>query len=336
MDVLLGVVGLSVVLKIILPKSLDFAPKLTLSVGLLYLVFQTLLEEGRLAELQAVTVTPGWIALAFVSRGLGISCTIFRWKVLLEALGIAIPVRRLAATFLIGGFVGKLAPGTLGPDGYRIFDIARQTGLSARPILVTVVERVTGCFTLGILLVVVSPFSSVSRSTGNASDSSIGMLGAGMAGLGLVAICMVLEPRWMRLVESALWRLDAARAAIIAVREAATAFSERRGAVLAAAGLSFGVHCFTIAIYVCTAKALGAATSSVDLVVVSAIMIGATVLPISYAGIGVREAIFSYYLGPLSIGYAIGGFLVAELTSLVGAPVWLARRSKQEAKVDVG
>ncbi|MBW2278696.1 MAG: sulfatase, partial [Deltaproteobacteria bacterium] len=55
-------------------------------------------------------------------------------------------------------------------------------------------------------------------------------------------------------------------------------------------------------------------------------MIGATVLPLSIAGIGMREGVFVFFLGPMAAIYAFAGYLVGEIISLFGGPVWLARK----------
>ena len=87
----------------------------------------------------------------------GILASIMRWDQLLQGQGYRAPFRYLTGSFLVGRFFGMFLPSTLGLDGYRAYDMARQCGDAVRSVAVIVVEKITGFFTLSLLVLVTLP-----------------------------------------------------------------------------------------------------------------------------------------------------------------------------------
>jgi arylsulfatase A-like enzyme len=107
---------------------------------------------------------------------------------------------------------------------------------------------------------------------------------------------------------------------------AVAAYEKRKLYLVKALAIGFGVHVCTIGMYFCTSRAILEIVPSQDLFATGALMIGATVLPLSIAGIGMREGVFVFFLGPIAAIYAFLGYLVGEIISLLGGPVWLIRK----------
>src|SRR5688500_3119800 len=116
-------------------KKLVFVAKVVFSVTALGVIFYRVTgREGAgdlLARLSAIS--PAWLAAAVLMQLTAISCSITRWRQLLIGQGIHAPWRHLIGSFWICRFFGAFAPGGwTGEKGFRIYDIASQTGKAAR------------------------------------------------------------------------------------------------------------------------------------------------------------------------------------------------------------
>ncbi|MDD5307850.1 MAG: sulfatase-like hydrolase/transferase [Deltaproteobacteria bacterium] len=325
-----ALVGLFVLLFAALPGKLRFIPKIAFSTGLVALIVNHMLSDGKIADIidRGVSISAPWMALAFLVQALGMSCTIWRWKVLLDGQGFRIPLKHLVGSFLIGRFIGSFAPGTSGLDGYRAYDIARTTGEVARSISVIVVEKLTGFFVLGTLLLLAVPVGRELFAQRHVNAGPLVVVSLLFVAMMLVPIVVLFRPGAIRLLVARLVpaaspvrpRIDKA---ILAV----TVYEHRKGHLMKALAIAFGVHLGTIGMYFCTSRALHEAPAASGLFATAVLMIGATILPLSIAGIGMREGVFAFFLGPVAALYAFAGYVVGEIISVLGGPVWLARRS---------
>jgi arylsulfatase A-like enzyme/uncharacterized membrane protein YbhN (UPF0104 family) len=322
-------IGLFIALLGILPKNKYWIPKLMFSSGLVTLIIHHLLADGKIVSIaeKGMKFSVFWIIAAFVVKGSGMGCTVWRWKVLLEGQGFKIPLKHLVQSFLIGRFIGSFAPGTSGLDGYRAYDISRYTGKVARSISVIFVEKLIGFFVLGTLLLISVPVGERIFAEKSVNSTALIMLGLFFSCMMLASMVLLFQPRLFRwILNMFIPKSSPIRRPFDKAIKAVTAYENRKLFLAKATLIGFGVHICTIGMYFCTARAIGQAPLSSDLFVTGALMIGATVLPLSIAGIGMREGVFAFFLGPISALYAFGGYLVGELISLVGGPVWLARR----------
>jgi arylsulfatase A-like enzyme/uncharacterized membrane protein YbhN (UPF0104 family) len=312
-----------------LPKKKIWIPKFVFSAGLVALIIHHLLADGKIMAIveEGIRVSALWIVMAFVVKGTGMGCTVWRWKVLLEGQGFKIPLRHLVESFLIGRFIGSFAPGTSGLDGYRAYDISRYTGKVARSLAVIFVEKLTGFFVLGTLLLVAVPVGMGLFDRNNVNTTALVMMALTFLGMMLLSTVILLKPGLFRWLAAKFFpKGSPIRKKVDKAVGAVTAYENRKAHLLKAMAIGFGVHCCTIGMYFCTSRALFQDVPNADLFVTSALMIGATVLPLSIAGIGMREGVFVFFLGPMAAIYAFTGYLVGEVISLFGGPVWLARK----------
>ncbi|MCP4197549.1 MAG: sulfatase-like hydrolase/transferase [Proteobacteria bacterium] len=328
-----ALIGLFLALLMVLPKKRQAMAKIVFSSGLVALIIHHLLADGKITNIVKdgqflENLSLFWILMAFVVKASGMGCTVWRWKVLLDGQGFKIPLRHLIESFLIGRFIGSFAPGTSGLDGYRAYDTSRYTGKVARAISVIFVEKLIGFFVLGTLLLVAVPIGQSLFSEHNVNATALIMMGIVFSGMMLASLIVLFKPALIRwILAKFIPRGSPLRRPFNKVLRAVTAYEKRKLHLLKATLVGFGVHLCTIGMYFCTARAIGEFPPTNVLFVTGAIMIGATVLPLSIAGIGMREGVFAFFLGPIAAIYAFGGYLVGEIISLLGGPVWLARRS---------
>ncbi len=324
-----SLVGLFLILIGSLPKKKFWIPKFTFSIGLVALIIHHLLADGKIAAImeEGIEISVVWIILAFVVKGTGMWCTIWRWKVLLEGQGFRIPLKHLVESFLIGRFIGSFAPGTSGLDGYRAYDIARYTGKVARSLAVIFVEKLIGFFVLGSLLLMAIPIGRSLFMNKQVNTTSLVMMGLFFVGMMTVSMVVLFKPgliRWM--ADKFIPKSSPIRKKVDKAVRAVAAYEKRKLYLVKALAIGFGVHVCTIGMYFCTSRAILEIVPAQDLFATGALMIGATVLPLSIAGIGMREGVFVFFLGPIAAIYAFLGYLVGEIISLFGGPVWLIRK----------
>lgn len=289
--------------------------------------------NGRLHELSWRAAAP-YLAVALLVKVVGIGCAMGRWHLLLIGQGIRFNGGHVVGSFLIGRFLGTFLPGTVGLDGYKLYDAARYSGRVAEPAAATAVEKIFGF--LGIVLTFLVTLPLGYRVLGEASLHVVCLtvpLGVGLVVAGILAVrhpgwvthpaLVALLPRvWRGRVAAGLHKLGAALAT----------YAGQSGRLAAALGLSFMVHFCTAAMYYFTALAVGAGGAAFfEVVFASSIQIFATVIsPLTIAGEGVREVVQALLLAKRlglseSILSAALGFWCAEALTLVGAFVWWYR-----------
>ncbi|MDI7268625.1 MAG: lysylphosphatidylglycerol synthase transmembrane domain-containing protein, partial [Myxococcota bacterium] len=319
-------------------KMLKFGAKIAVSGGLIAFVLYRIGRQaewgdlaGRLASLSAP-----WVALAFAAQ-LGAMCfTIWRWRLLLEGQEMDVPLRHLVGAFMIGRFIGTFTPSTIGLDGYRMYDMAKHSGLVVRSVSVILVEKIIGFFVLSLLVLATLPWG-----LGILPGSTLASIGALYSVPFILALVLLAKPTLIGRLLGLVFRPGTALGAKVEKAAAAvTTYEARRGKLVRAVLAGLPVHVLTIFIFVSTGMAIGAPISVTDMLFVGPLVITATVLPVSLSGLGVREAAYIFLL--TRTGVTVGeaallsflGYLVGRAISLFGGLVWLARRSGY--KVDIG
>ena len=124
------------------------ALKLAVSLGLLWFLYSKQ-DVGKLRE-AAAGADIGWLAAAYALMILNTVVSAAKWKILLAADAIRLPFRTLWASYLVGSFFNLFLPSTIGGDAYRIADVGRRTGKTARAAASILADRVTGFFALSV------------------------------------------------------------------------------------------------------------------------------------------------------------------------------------------
>lgn len=298
-------------------------------------------EIAQLLSKLSITSFAVWIAGGFLVKSTGMFMAVWRWKILLEGQGIRIGWHHLIGSFLIGRFIGSFTPSTTGLDGWRLYDIAKHTRNTPASISVILVEKIIGFFVLAVLILVTFPFgktlltsSEQMRIFEKASVVIMLLMGIPTA----IAFAMILKPSLIRLmVEKLSMVAGRFKDKILKFAEALSIYENKKGLLLRALACGFGVHIGTCSMYYFTGHSLGFGVSYASVLFIGPLMIAATVIPISIAGVGVRELVWAvligHKLGGGDVGFASGaimafvGYLIGETISLFGGPIWLMRKS---------
>ena len=317
-------------------KKLIALLKVIFSITVVVLIYSKVLKrdggDTLLSHLADLSIP--WLLLAACMQLAAIVLGVIRWHLLLGGQGITAPYRHLLGSYFIGRFFGAFTPSGIGLQGYRLYDVAVNSGKPARATASIGIEMVLGNLAFAAVVV---------------AGSIYGLRFIGMQGLllvngfflGLIAIAVLL------IVRPTLFRLIAARfpkaiqQRLQTTVDAVCAYQGRGVLVTKAALLGMGVHAFNNLIYVCAAQALGVQLGVGEVFFASSLQIFSTLLPASINGVGLREvtavALYRQVGVPDALALLIPtvGFAVEMSISSIGGLVFLARRVGYRVQFEV-
>jgi glycosyltransferase 2 family protein len=263
--------------------------KILISVALLYLA----LSKVNLFELASrINVSSlGWLALAVAATLLQLFFGVLRWREVSGACRAPLALGQAIRFNLIGTFFNQTLPSSIGGDAVRLWLVARD-GAGWRAATYSIfVDRAIGLIALAIIIVASLPWSYqlIGDPNGRAALALVDFaaLAAGLGFLVLGALPWPWLKRW--------WATHHLHAcAVIADR---VLFSRDRGPKVAI--LSLSVHVLTVTIAWCVVQSIAAPVSFGQTFQLIPPVMLITMLPISIAGWGVREATMG-----LAFGYA--------------------------------
>jgi len=265
------------------------AAKILISAALLYFS----LRKVDLSELASRIdiASLGWIGLAIAVTFLQIFIGVLRWCEISEMCGAPLTTRQAMRYNVIGTFFNQTLPSSIGGDAMRLWLVARS-GAGWRAATYSIfVDRAIGLIALAVIVVASLPWSY--RLIGNA-DGRAALLFVDLAALAGGAGFLVLgRLNWPWLER--LWGMHHLHAcAVIANR---VLFSRARGPKIAV--LSLLVHVLAVVIAWCVVQSIAAPVGFGQIFQLIPPVMLITMLPISIAGWGVREATMG-----LAFGYA--------------------------------
>jgi glycosyltransferase 2 family protein len=268
--------------------------------------------------------TAAWLAASALLTLVGIVLSAVRWQKVLEALEIPARLPLLVRYNLAGQFVSNVLPTTIGGDVLRVSRLSRETGETPATFASVVLERLTGWLVLPVITVAGFLVNPGLRHLGTATKVALALAVSTL--LLLVGV----------LAAAASSRLVGRFAG--AVHLGVNRLRRHPGAAMNVLLAGFAYQLALVLAAVAAAQALGlrAAGLTALLAFFPAVLI-AQVLPISMAGLGVREGAFVLFLGPLGVArdeaIALGLllYLMNVAVGLLGAPAFAAggRRPEQ-------
>jgi len=284
--------------------------KIVISLALLYLALRKV-DLTELASRINNLASLGWIVAAIAVTFLQIFVGVLRWRRISSECGAPLGLRQAMRFNLIGAFFNQTLPSSIGGDAVRLWLVARG-GAGWRAATYSIfVDRAIGLIALAIIIVASLPWSYNLIGDPHGRSALLFVDFASLAGgVGFLVLGALPWPwlkRW--------WGTHHLHAcAVIANR---VIFSRKHGPALAV--MSILVHVLAVVIAWCVVQSIAAPVvfGQVFLLVPPVMLI--TMLPISIAGWGVREASMA-----LAFGYA--GLLPNEgvnISLLYGAVTFL-------------
>src|SRR5262245_4834152 len=108
------------------PRRWIFAAQAVVAASLLVLLFRNF---DWLAFRSAFARVPAWFYLAsFIVLVVGQALYVFKWRLVLDAMGLRLPFWRLGEQYLMGIFFNNFLPTMIGGDTARVYYLGRQHG----------------------------------------------------------------------------------------------------------------------------------------------------------------------------------------------------------------
>lgn len=267
-----------------------------------------------------------WFLPAVVVSAATVPVMALRWQLLLEAKHVSVPVAWLTRTYFVALFAGQFLPAAIGGDAVRVVELGRRTGDAPESVASVLIDRLVGLVSLVVLAIVAVLVSgpggrfgvvAVEGAFGVAAAAALLLLFSGrLRG----AVARWLEPR-------ASGRRLAAGGRFY---EALHAYRAHRATLVAVGVLALVVQAARVGVIWMLARALGLHVPDSVVLLAGPVVFAALALPVSLNGIGVREAVFVYFLHghatrPEAIALGLAFFAVGTLTALCGAAVLVVR-----------
>jgi glycosyltransferase 2 family protein len=265
------------------------AIKILVSAALLYLA----LRKANFADLAARLdlASAAWLALAVALTFFQIFIGVLRWRIVSAECGAPLPLRQAMRYNVIGTFFNQTLPSSIGGDAVRLWLVARA-GAGWRAATYSIfVDRAVGLIALAIIIVSSLPWSShlIADSYGRTALTLVDF--AALAGGAGFLVLGVLPWPWLK----RWWATHHIHAcAVIANR---VIFSRKNEPAIAI--LSLLVHFLAVVIAWCVVQSISAPVGFEQTFLLIPPVMLITMLPISIAGWGVREATMG-----LAFGYA--------------------------------
>jgi uncharacterized protein (TIRG00374 family) len=301
--------------------------KVAVSLALLVYLFSitdlaALEERVRSADLLFLAAAVGcYVAILALAT--------WRWQILLEALGVAAPLRRLTASYLVATFFNNFLPSNIGGDVVRVRDGSRITGSTAASLAVVGIDRILGFGALYVL-------ATAAFTLGGPAVRGFAGARVVLAGLALLfgALAYIFfRPGTARAMISAsrLVRVPWIREQFEAAQGAVHAYRARMRTVWLAFAASLALQALVVWYYVAVGRALRIplAVSAAFLMVPLCTLLQA--VPVSFNGWGLREGLFAVYFGQVglpresALAFSLVGAGLMVLLSLSGAVAWMTR-----------
>jgi len=331
-------------------KFIAFAVKATVTIALFILLFQPeryglasdfwgqdISVKGLLDEIRGVQThnIALWLLFAIIVKLAGMLSGVIRWRLLLHGQGLRLPFWYMVQSWFVGRFIGIFLPGTIGLDGYRLYDSGRYTGDWIKCTTVIAVEKLIGFIALTLLVFLTFPLG-MSLLSFKVPVLVLCMLIFG--GFVVLSLLTLLNPHLIQIVFAVLPVPRKVRGNVERLGAAAAAYSGNRKNLLWAVFFGILVHVGTCLMYFGTMSAIRADNTTIfDIFFTSPLMIWGTVLGPSVGGEGIREIVFTTVLGAKSgtaKAFLIAhlGWWVGELVPfIIGAPIFFFRsRPKRE------
>jgi uncharacterized protein (TIRG00374 family) len=279
--------------------------RLVISAGLIaYLVIR--LDFGQIVNhLRGVAPGPLLLGAAMIF-GMTFTNSI-RWKVILAAKGIRMPLGKLLYYYLMGIFFSSFLPTSVGGDVARVVAVARETDKRADAFASVVIERLQGFFILLPVGLVSIPFVA-GRLTEWRLVLVVGIITVLVFAVAYILLLRPVARRLFGLLGPVLNLLERfrARERLEKAHEAIVTYSGSNQAIYGGLALSllsklsWILGCY----FVGRAFSLNLAFTTLMLVVPVVELV--RMVPISISGIGVREAAFVTMLRQFGIEDSLG------------------------------
>lgn len=298
--------------------------RIVVSAALLYIAFRGInfaAIQSRLSQ-----ISPLWVLLAVLATIFQIFLGALRWREISAECGAPLGTGQAFRYNMIGAFFNQTLPSTIGGDAMRLW-LVRRTGTDWRAATYSVlVDRAIGLIALALIVVASLPWSyELIRNAHGRLALLLVDVGAISAGLGFLAFGR-LPWSWLK----KFWPLRHIHACSVIANQ--VIFNRGSGPKIAV--LSLLIHVMAVVIAWCAVRSIAAPAAFEQLFMLVPPIMLITMLPISIAGWGVREATMMVAFGYAGLAQTDGtvvSLLFGASSFIVGAIgglVWILSAEK--------
>ena len=307
-------------------RHLTLLAKLAVMGGLLAVLYRNvdfIAFKGALAGLQW-----GWLPLIYALFLLNTTLSAWKWKMLLAADGVQVPLPRLLSSYLIATFFNLFLPSSIGGDSYRVVDASRHGG-AAKSFASVFADRLTGFLALAIWGLL---FSALGWS--RLPDKRILFLPVLVFGLMAAMVFALVQRTWL----VAVWRflrldrLQKLDAFLHRFLDSLAGYHANRALLAKVFGISLSFQMMAIAIIFCISQALAWQVPFIYFCIFVPLITLGEALPISIFGIGVRDSLYVFFFAQggatreQALSLALVYVLITVVYSFLGGILFLLRR----------
>jgi uncharacterized protein (TIRG00374 family) len=298
--------------------------KIAVSLGLLIYVFSTIDLPTFLQVVREAN--PWWLLAALVMMMVGVVIRAWRWKILLDAIGVIVGLGELTAIYFIGFLFNNLLPSGLGGDAIRMLELNRHSERASDAVTSVLVDRFLGLSALQAIALLALLYDWGSIPPAVAYFTVVIFVGGLAGGLLLInhRLYLGLQQRWnlFRRATQIKW--------------IGNLFESFQRYPLPALGRAYLVallfNVSLIAMNIFIGLALGAEASLAQYAVFVPITSLVLVIPISFAGLGVREGAYRQLFGQvgvppeIAVAMSLTVYLLGNVcTGIIGGILYLIR-----------
>ncbi|MFK4492357.1 lysylphosphatidylglycerol synthase transmembrane domain-containing protein [Bradyrhizobium sp. USDA 336] len=312
-------------------KLLLFAARVAVSVGLFYLALRWI--DFAAVQSQWRHINPLWIAVAIAVTIFQIFIGAPRWREISDLCHAPLGTLKAFRYNMIGSFFNLTLPSSIGGDAVRLW-LVNRTGAGWRAATYSIlIDRAVGLIALALITVASLPWSYAIISD---SHGRLGLIFLNFVALVLgVGFLLLGHLHWAWL--SSWWAIKHLHACSVIANQAI--FSKSSGLKIAV--LSLTIHVLTVVIAWCCARAIGAPGDFEQLLMLTPPVILITMMPISIAGWGVREAAMMVafdYAGLAKTHGAVVSILfggVYFIAGALGGLIWIFSAERQSSHIEI-
>jgi uncharacterized membrane protein YbhN (UPF0104 family) len=298
------------------------AIKLLVTVGLLWLLASKIDLRALAQQFQSIQVSWAVVSLALLFGQLLL--TAIRWYVVGLVVSATLGLGQAIRLVLVGQFFSQVLPTSVGGDAVRAWMLARETAQMGRAVISIVCDRVAALVVLTVVVALSMPLLSVA----GLHEPFVANLAIGLPALATcgVLVLLLFGERVSEILQEN--RLLRPAGVLIGNLHIVLFTSVKSMQIL---GLALLVQLIMLLAVLVCAMALGIKLGAVHALLIPSILL-VSMLPISFAGWGVRESAMVVGLGfaGVSAPEALAISLLVGLAQIVigipGGALWLIRR----------
>src|SRR5258708_29221057 len=305
--------------------------RILVSLALLYLALRGInftVIQSRLSQINL-----GWIALALLVTVVQIFLGALRWREISQLCRAPLTDLQAFRYNMIGAFFNQTPTSAVGGDAVRLW-LVNRTGAGWRAATYSILtDRAIGLIALSLIIVASLPWSygMIADSNGRLALVFVDFT-AVWGGLGFLLLGH-LPWTWLK----TWWPTKHVHACSVIANK--VIFNRRSGPKIAV--LSLSIHVLAVVIAWCAVRSISAPADFEQVFMLIPPIMLVTMMPISIAGWGVREATMMVafgYAGLAQTDGTVGSILfgaVSFIVGCVGVLVWIFSAEKNTAKIEV-